>query len=87
MALLFLHNAVGIATYVRTVLLHDAQKLDDDLGAGSDENLTLAGLLGIVNALESVVEDGCLDHFDGSVMRFSSREIRGLEVSAKRIFC
>lgn len=78
---------MGIVTDLRTVLLHDAQELDDDLGAGSDEDLTLASLLGIVDALESVVEDGSLDHFDGSVMRFSSREIRGLEVSAKRSFC
>jgi hypothetical protein len=65
------------------VLLHDAQELDDDLGAGSDEDLTLAGFLGIVDALESVVEDGSLDHFGGVVIvRFSSR-VRGLEVSAK----
>jgi len=69
------------------VLLHDAQELDDDLGAGSDEDLTLAGLLGIVDALKSVVEDGCLDHVGGSVMRFSSRVKRGLEVSARRVFC
>jgi hypothetical protein len=41
----------------RTVLLHDAQELDNDLGAGSDEDLTLASLFGIVDALESVVEN------------------------------
>lgn len=69
-------------TYVHTVLLHDAQELDDDLGAGSDEDLTFAGLLGIVDALKSVIEDGSLDHFGGGVLRFSSRVKRGLEVSA-----
>ena len=47
------------------MLLHDAQELDDDLGAGSDEDLTLAGLLGIVDALKSVVEDRGLDHVGG----------------------
>ena len=56
------------------MLLHDAQEFDDDLGAGSNEDLTLAGLFGIVDALESVVEDGSLDHFGGiEVVRFSSR--------------
>lgn len=65
-----------------TVFLHDAQELDDDLGAGSDQNLALAGLLGVVDALESVIEDGCFDHVGGVwFVRFSSRVIRGLEVS------
>lgn len=63
------------------MLLHDRQELDDDLGTGSDQNLTLAGLFSIVDALESVVENGGLDHFGGGVVRFSSREERGLEVS------
>jgi len=72
-----------IVTNVRTVLLHDTQELDDDLGAWSDHDLTLAGLLGIVDALESVVEDGSLDHFGGGVLRFSSRVRQGLEVSAR----
>lgn len=67
------------------MLLHDTQELDDDLGAGSDEDLTLACLFGIVDALESVIEDGSLDHFDGWWLRrwrFSSRVGQGLEVSA-----
>ncbi len=56
------------------MLLHDRQELDDDLGAWSDQDLTLASLLGIVDALESVVEDGGLDHFGGfGGLRFSSR--------------
>lgn len=41
----------------RTVLLHDAQELDNDLGARSDEDLALARLLGVVDAVERIVED------------------------------
>jgi hypothetical protein len=62
------------------VLLHHRQELDDDLGAGSDHDLALASFLGIVDALESVIEDGCLNHIGGSdgTMRFSSsRKDRG----------
>lgn len=55
----------------RTVLLHNAEELDNDLGAGSDQNLTLARLLGVVDGVERIVEDGCLNHFDGR--RFSNR--------------
>lgn len=84
--LLFLQNS-GDTEFSRTVFLHDAQELDDDLGAGSDEDLTLASLLGVVDALESVIEDGSLDHFGGSVWRFSSRVKQGLEVSARRVVC
>ena len=53
-----------------TVLLHDAQEFDNDLGAGSDENLTLASLLGVVDGIKRIVENTGLDHFDGDV-RFS----------------
>ena len=61
------------------MLLHNAQELDDDLGAGSNEDLTLAGLFGIVDALESVIEDGSFDHFGGiGEVRFSSRVNEGL---------
>ena len=61
----------------RTVLLHDAEELDDDFRAGPDHALTLAGLLGVVDVFEGIVQDGCSDHFGGwqvSVMRFSSQE-------------
>ncbi len=37
--------------------LHDSQELDDDLGARSDEDLSLARLLGIVDGVEGVVKD------------------------------
>jgi hypothetical protein len=48
-----------------TVLLHNAQELDDDLRRRPDEDLSLTGLLGIVDGVEGVVENGSLDHFDG----------------------
>ena len=56
----------------RTMLLHHLQELDDDLGAGADHDLALAGLLGVVDGLERIVEDGCFDHCGGS-LRFSGR--------------
>lgn len=57
---------------VRTVSLHDSQELNDDLRARSDEDLSLAGLLGIVERIKSVVENGSLDHC-GGIARFSDR--------------
>lgn len=53
------------------MLLHDAQELDNDLGRRSDQNLALASLLGVVDGVERIVEDGGLDHFGGG--RFSGR--------------
>lgn len=47
------------------MLLHDAQHLDNDLGAWSDQNLTLASLLGVVYALERIVENRRSDHVGG----------------------
>ena len=60
----------------RTVLLHDAQELDDDLGARSDQNLALSGLLGVVDAVERIVENTGSDHLCGCCrrdLRFSRR--------------
>ena len=68
------------------MLLHDTQELDDDLGARSDEDLSLAGLLGVVERVERIVENGSLDHFGGvlwEILRSLSREN---EVSAGRVF-
>lgn len=48
--------------------LHDLEELDDNLGARSDQDLTLAGLLGVVDGVESIVENGSADHFGGIVM-------------------
>ena len=66
------------------MLLHDTQELDDDLGARSDEDLTLSSLLGVVERVESVVKNGSADHLGGSSGRFSNR-FRGNEVSIDRI--
>jgi hypothetical protein len=37
--------------FLHTVLLHDTEELDDDLGARSDQALSLSCLLGIVDRL------------------------------------
>jgi hypothetical protein len=47
------------------VLKHDGEELDDDLGARPDEDLTLAPLLGIADALEAVVQNTDAHHFQG----------------------
>ena len=39
------------------MLLHNSKELDDDLGAGSDHDLSLSSLFGVVDALKSIVED------------------------------
>ena len=49
----------------RTVTLHDGQELDNDLGGRADHDLALAGLLGVVDGVERIVENGSLDHFGG----------------------
>lgn len=69
----------------RTVLLHNLQELDDDLGRGPDHDLTLAGLLGVVDAVEGIVQDGGADHFDGCkvVGMEILKSLRGNEVSAR----
>jgi len=68
------------------VLLHDRQEFDDDLGAGSNHDLTLAGLLGIVDALEGIVKDGGSDHLGGiEGSRFSSRENEDLRCLSRKL--
>ncbi len=62
------------------MLLHDLEELDDDLRARSDKDLALAGLLGVVEAIKRIVEDGSADHLGGVERRFSNR--MGYEVSA-----
>ena len=68
-----------------TVLLHDSQELDNDLGGRSDQDLTLASLLGIVHGIESVVKNRSANHFDGIVEReiLRSGGKRGNEVSIR----
>lgn len=63
--------------------LHHLQEFDDDLAARADEDLALATLLGVVDGIERIVEDGGLNH-DGGI---GGREIlkalkMRLEVSA-----
>lgn len=36
------------------MLLHDGKESNDDLGGGSDENLTLSTLLSVVDVVEAV---------------------------------
>ena len=61
------------------MFLHDAQELDNDLGAGSDQDLTLAGLFGVVDGVERIVEDARLDHVgDGTEILNSWYELRYL---------
>lgn len=63
------------------MLLHDGEELDDDLGGRADQDLTATALLGVVDGVKRIVEDGSLDHFDGVESRFSNRGIEGYEVS------
>ena len=55
------------------MLLHNAQEFDDDLRAWSDQDLSLPGLLGVVDGIERIVEDTCFDHLGGCGLRFSNR--------------
>ena len=65
----------------RTVLLHDGQELDDDLGAWADEDLAFARLFGVVDGIEGVVENACSDHGEGLEILNSST---GIEVSKSK---
>ena len=46
-----------------TMSLHNSQELDNDLGRGSDQDLSLTSLLGVGNSLKSVSENGSASHF------------------------
>lgn len=64
--------------YGPTVLLHNVEEADDDLGARADQDLALAGLFGVVDGVERIVQDGGL-HLGGvTVVRFSSGEMCGV---------
>lgn len=45
-----------------TVLLHDLEELDGNLGSRADDNLTLTAVLGVGDVLKGVVEDRDKDH-------------------------
>lgn len=44
------------------MFLHNAQELDNNLRARSDQHLALSGFFGIVNAFQRIVEDRGFDH-------------------------
>lgn len=44
------------------MLLHDLKEFDNNLGARSDEDLTLASPLGVVDGLQRIVENACSNH-------------------------
>jgi len=48
-----------------TVFLHDTKELDDNLGGRTDQDLSLSRLLSVVDGIERIVEDRCLDHIGG----------------------
>ena len=48
----------------RTVTLHDTEELDDDFRAWADQHLSLSSLLGVVDGVERIVENGSLCHLD-----------------------
>jgi hypothetical protein len=65
------------------VLLHDLEELDDDLGAGADQDLSLALLLGVVDAVEGIVKNRGANHFGGCMEILKST--MGYEVSARNL--
>jgi hypothetical protein len=69
----------------RTVLLHDVQETDDDLGGRTDQDLALAGLLGVVDGVKRIVEDGGL-HVDGFFVR-RSRDMLAFKSLPERKEC
>lgn len=63
--------------------LHHLQEFDDDLAARADEDLALATLLGVVDGIERIVEDGGLNHDGGVCGREILKALKmRLEVSA-----
>lgn len=62
---------VIIILKLHTMLLHHTEELDNDLGARSDENLALSSLLGVIDGIERIIENGSSNHFGG--LRFSDR--------------
>ena len=63
-----------------TMLLHHPQELDNHLRAWANEDLTLAGLLGVVDGIERIVEDGGLRHIDEILKARLWREVSKSQV-------
>ena len=53
------------------MLLHHLQEFDNHLRARPNHDLALASLLGIVDGLKRIVENGRFDH-GGGIVRFSA---------------
>lgn len=64
MRLVMAYGLLNIDWRRHTVLLHDSQELDNDLGRRTDHDLASAGLLGVVDGVKRIVEDRSADHFD-----------------------
>lgn len=47
-----------------TVLLHNLQELDDNLGGGADQNLALTALLSVRNRLQGIGQNAHAHHLD-----------------------
>ena len=65
------------------MLLHCVEELDNDLGAGSDHDLALPSLFGVVDCIERIVEHTCSDH--GSSIDRDSQLAVGVEVSVTEV--
>lgn len=48
-----------------TVLLHNVEEFDGDLGGGSDEDLALAHAVGIVDGVHRIRQNACSNHDGG----------------------
>ena len=44
------------------MLLHDTEELDDNLGGGTDQDLSLSRLLRVVDGVERIVENRTRTH-------------------------
>ncbi len=52
------------------MLLHDRQELDNDLGRGTDHDLSLSTLLSVVDVVQTIVQDGNSDHIRKCTKKF-----------------
>jgi len=62
-----------------TVALHNGQELCDDLRRRADHHLPFSTLLGIVDGIERIVEDGGTSHFYGGRFSMALGRVRYLQ--------
>ena len=67
-----------------TVFHHDGKELDDDLGAGSNENLPLASLSRVINRPESVVQHIHTHHGGGLLASTNSHGLVSVDLERVR---